>query len=61
MKKSALLTLTLLTATAVIAGTTICFLRKRQHKRRREFAANAGYELAYDVHFPVKYKRQLGI
>jgi hypothetical protein len=61
MKKSALLTLTILTATVVIAGTTICILKKRQHKKRRAFVANAGYELAYDVHFPVKYKRQAGI
>ena len=61
MKKSALLTLTLFAATAVIAGTTICLVKKRQSKKRREFAANAGYELAYDVHFPVKYKRQVGI
>jgi hypothetical protein len=61
MKKSALVTLTLLTATAAIAGTAICLLKKRQHRKRREFAANAGYEMAYDVHFPVKYKRQVGI
>jgi hypothetical protein len=56
MKKSQLPAWTFLATTAVIAGTTIWLLRKRQHKKRREFVANAGYELAYDVHFPPKYK-----
>jgi hypothetical protein len=58
MKKSPLPALTFLVATAVVAGATICLLKKRQHKKRREFVANAGYELAYDVHFPLKYNRR---
>jgi hypothetical protein len=43
-------------ATALV-GTTIYLLRKRQHSKRRDFVANAGYEMAYDVHFPMKYKK----
>jgi hypothetical protein len=61
MKKSPLPTLMFLATTAAMAGATICLLKKRQQKKRREFVANAGYELAYDVHFPIKYKKQPGI
>ena len=61
MKKSPLPALMFLATTAVIAGATVCLLKKRRHNKRREFVSNAGYELAYDVHFPVKYKRQTGI
>jgi hypothetical protein len=40
-----------------LVGTTLYLLRKKQHSRRRDFVANAGYEMAYDVHFPMKYKK----
>jgi hypothetical protein len=59
MKKTQLIAFT--TLTVVAATVTICLLRKTQHKKRREFVSNAGYELAYDVHFPIKYKRRTGI
>jgi hypothetical protein len=44
-------------ATTVVAGVTICLLKKHRQKKRSEFVSNAGYEMAYDVNFPVKYKR----
>ncbi len=59
MKKTHLLAVTALTATLV--GLTIFLLRKdkhnKKHKRRMTVAADAGYETAYDIHFPVKYRR----
>jgi hypothetical protein len=58
MKKTDLLAVTALTATLV--GLTIFLLRKdkhNKHKRRMTVAADAGYETAYDIHFPVKYRR----
>ncbi len=58
MKKSQLIALTALTtvtaAAAVIA--TVCFFRKKKHEKRLAAISNAGYEMAYDIHFPVKYK-----
>jgi hypothetical protein len=61
MNKKQLIAITAVAAVAAVAVTTFYMFRKRKHKKRSEFAANAGYELAYDVHFPVKYKRQVGI
>lgn len=58
MKKKELITITALTA--ILAGTTIYLLRKnnrRQHKKRLMTVSDAGYETAYDVHYPLKYKR----
>ena len=46
---------------AALVGTTVYLMRKKQHSRRREFVANAGYEMAYDVHFPVKYRKRKAI
>jgi hypothetical protein len=43
---------------AALVGTTVYLLRKKQHSKRREFVSNAGYEMAYDVHFPVKYRKR---
>jgi hypothetical protein len=42
---------------AALVGTTLYLLRKNKHRKRLDFVANAGYEMAYDVHFPVKYKK----
>jgi hypothetical protein len=49
--------ITALVFAAALVGTTVYLLKKRQHSRRRDFVANAGYEMAYDVHFPMKYKK----
>ena len=57
MKRSQAIALTALTAT-LAAGVTAYFLfRKRKQQRRKDFVANAGYEMAYDIHYPVKYRR----
>jgi hypothetical protein len=56
MKRSQALALTALTAT-VAAAATIYVLAKRKKDKRRDFVANAGYEMAYDIHYPVKYRR----
>ena len=55
MKKTNLLAVTVLTASLV--GVTIYLLRKDKHKRRMTVVADAGYETAYDVHYPIKYRR----
>lgn len=54
MKKSQLITVTALTAAAAVAA--IYILRKKKHERRLIAISNDGYEMAYDIHFPVKYK-----
>ena len=56
MKRSQAVALTALTAT-LAAGVTIYLLSKRKKDKRRDFVANAGYEMAYDIHYPVKYRR----
>ena len=55
MKKSQVIALTTL-ATAAAAIATIYLLKKRKHKRRMIAVSNAGYEMAYDIHYPIKYK-----
>ena len=55
MKKSQLIALTTLT-TAAAAVVTIYLLRKKKHEKKLIAVSNAGYEMAYDIHFPVKYK-----
>ena len=56
MKRSQAIVLTALTAT-LAAGVTAYLLSKRKDRKRRDFVANAGYEMAYDIHYPVKYRR----
>jgi hypothetical protein len=56
MNKKQLIAITALTA--ILAGTTIYLLRKKRHNRRKAVVANAGYEMAYDVHYPVRYSRR---
>jgi len=46
---------------AALVGTAVYLMRKKQHSRRRDLVANAGYEMAYDVHFPVKYRKKKAI
>ena len=45
---------------AVLAGTTIYLLQRKQRNKRKAFIANAGYETAYDVHYPIRYSRSKG-
>ena len=56
MKKSQVMAITAITAT-VAAGLTLYFLSKRRQNRRKDFVANAGYEMAYDINYPVRYRR----
>ena len=55
MKKSQVIALTTL-ATAAAAVATIYLFRKRKHHKRMVAVSNAGYEMAYDIHYPIKYK-----
>jgi hypothetical protein len=54
MKRSQGIALTALT-TALAAGFTVYLLNRRRHARRKDFVANAGYEMAYDIHYPMRY------
>jgi hypothetical protein len=45
---------------AVLAGTAILLIQRKRHNRRKAFIANAGYETAYDVHYPIRYSRNKG-
>jgi short-subunit dehydrogenase len=58
MKKRNVIALAALTAIA--AGATIYLLQKKKRDRRKAFIANAGYETAYDVHYPIRYGRSKG-
>jgi hypothetical protein len=50
-----------LTLTMALIGTTIYLLKKKkEHRKRLAVVSNAGYEMAYDVHFPVRYKKPGG-
>jgi hypothetical protein len=49
---------TITLATAALAGTVIYLLHRKKHQKKLAVISNAGYEMAYDVHFPVKYKRR---
>ena len=55
MKKSQLITIA--TTTTVLAATALYLLRRKQHQKRLTAVSNAGYEMAYDIHYPLKYKR----
>ena len=49
--------ITILTLTATLTGATIYLLKQCRHKKRLAVVSDAGYETAYDVHFPLKYKK----
>ena len=55
MKKTHVLTVAALTV--AFAALTIYLLRKDKHKRRMTVISDAGYETAYDIHYPIKYRR----
>ena len=56
MKRSQAIALTAIGAT-LAAGLTLYLLSKRRQQERKDVVANAGYEMAYDVHYPVRYRR----
>lgn len=47
------------TLTTLVAGAAVAlyFANKRRHQKKLAVVSNAGYEMAYDVHFPMKYKK----
>lgn len=53
MKKNQLIAISALTLIA--AGATVYLLQRNRQNRRRKFVSNAGYEMAYDIHYPIKY------
>ena len=55
--KKLLLTVTLLAAAAVV-GANLYLLKKYKHKKRLAVVSDAGYETAYDIHFPLKPKKK---
>jgi hypothetical protein len=56
MKRSQAIALTALTTT-LAAGFTLYWISRRNHKKRKDFVANAGYEMAYDIIYPPRYRR----
>jgi len=45
--------------TTLLAGAaTIYLLTKRKREKRLAVVSNAGYEMAYDVHYPIRYKKR---
>jgi len=46
---------TLLAGAATAAA--IYAINKKIHQKRLAVVSNAGYEMAYDVHYPIKYKK----
>ena len=56
MKKTEAIALTALTTT-LAAGVLVYIWQKRRSARRKDFVANAGYEMAYDIRYPMKYSR----
>ena len=45
--------------TTLLAGAaTIYLLTKKKREKRLAVVSNAGYEMAYDVHYPIKYKKR---
>jgi len=57
MKKNSLFATIVLATTLIGAATALCLARKNKQKKRLEAIADAGYELAYDIHYPMKYRR----
>ncbi len=48
--------------TTILAGaaalSAIYVVTKKRRDKRLAVVSNAGYEMAYDVHYPVKYKKR---
>lgn len=58
MKKSPIIALTTLATAVAAVGvvSAIYLIRKKKHHKRLVAVSNAGYEMAYDIHYPIKYK-----
>ena len=58
MKKSKFFAAAALATIAVtLVGSTLFLVRKHRRKRRLEAISNDGYEFAYDIHYPMTYKK----
>jgi hypothetical protein len=59
-KKKQLIAITALTTLAATAAalTAVYLITKKKHDKRLAVISNAGYEMAYDVHYPMKYKKR---
>ncbi|HLI93563.1 MAG TPA: hypothetical protein VKU83_08140 [Puia sp.] len=53
MKRNQLIAISALSV--VLAATTVYLIRKSRQNQRKRVVANAGYEMAYDIHYPMKY------
>lgn len=51
-------TILVATAATVIVGANLYLLKRFKHKKRLAVVSDAGYETAYDIHFPLKGKKQ---
>jgi predicted small secreted protein len=58
MKTKRLVAGVLLTVTATAILIYLLKQMKVKKTQEKEVVANAGYELAYDIHFPLKHNRQ---
>lgn len=54
MKNVKLLAALVLSSATVAAAVYV--IRKREREKRQIEISNAGYELAYDIQYPVRYK-----
>lgn len=59
-KKQQLIAITALTtlATTAAACSAVYLIAKKRRDKRLAVVSNAGYEMAYDVHYPMKYKKR---
>jgi hypothetical protein len=59
-KNKQLIALTALTTLAATAAalTAVYLITKKKRDKRLAVVSNAGYEMAYDVHYPMKYKKR---
>ena len=56
MRKSEAIAIAALTTT-LAAGITLYLVARHNRRKRRDFVANAGYEMAYDINYPPRYRR----
>jgi hypothetical protein len=57
MKKTQLFATIVLATTLIGTAATLCLAKKNKEKKRLAAISDAGYELAYDIHYPMKYRR----
>ncbi|MBS1566926.1 MAG: hypothetical protein JST39_21270 [Bacteroidetes bacterium] len=51
-------TLVIATVATAVVGANLYLLKRFKHKKRLAVVSDAGYETAYDIHFPMKPKKQ---